>query len=227
MPGQRARRLLCGLSHGAAGIGWALLELFAATGDERFAAAGHGAFRYESSWMDNQSGTWPDLRIGGQRRGGRRVPSPAIGTWCHGEGGIALTRLRALHLLGDDTCRPDAEVALATTDEIADAVRRDIRDLSLCHGAAGSADVLVAGAEALGGRWAEAATLATQLGNTALAHYGVPGSDWPCGPAAGTTPGLMRGLSGIGWWFLRLHDRTVPSPLTMPVRTLTPSRYQA
>jgi lantibiotic modifying enzyme len=35
-PGYRYPQHLCGLSHGAGGIGWALVELFAATGDERF-----------------------------------------------------------------------------------------------------------------------------------------------------------------------------------------------
>jgi hypothetical protein len=27
------------------------------------------------------------------------------------------------------------------------------------------------------------------------------------------TPGLFLGLSGIGWWLLRLHDEEIPSPL--------------
>ena len=43
-PGRRYPAHLCGVSHGAAGIGWALLELFAATGDDRFRAGATGAF---------------------------------------------------------------------------------------------------------------------------------------------------------------------------------------
>ena len=105
-PSRRHRGHLCGLSHGSAGIGWALLELFAATGDERFRTAAEGAFAYERSWFDADSGTWPDLRAGGRRRGAaRRFPSPAAGTWCHGEAGIALTRLRASAVLGPATYR--------------------------------------------------------------------------------------------------------------------------
>jgi len=219
---RRRRRHLCGLSHGAAGIGWALLELFAVSGDERFRAGAIGAFDYEQSWLDARSGTWPDLRIGGQRRGGaRRVASPAVGTWCHGEGGIALTRLRALDVLGAEACRKDAEIALETTRrDLAGTLAYEIRDLSLCHGAAGAADVLLCGAAALGGRWREAAELAPELGRVALERHGGPGEEWPCGAAAGMTPGLFRGLSGIGWWFLRVHDRTIASPLTMPLLTL-------
>ena len=55
-PGRRYPHHLCGLAHGAGGIGWALLELSAATGDERFRAAASGAFAYERSWLDADVG---------------------------------------------------------------------------------------------------------------------------------------------------------------------------
>jgi lantibiotic modifying enzyme len=218
LPDRGHRRHLCGLSHGAAGIGWALLELFAATGCERFRAGAIGAFAYERSWLDARSGTWPDLRIAGQRRGTRgRFASPAVGTWCHGEGGIALTRLRAIEVLGAGDCRHDAESALATTHrELAEALRYEIEDLTLCHGAAGAGDVLLCGGAALGAPWRERAELATQLGYVALARRNATGDEWPCGVAGGTAPGLFRGLSGIAWWLLRLQDPTIASPLTLP-----------
>jgi lantibiotic biosynthesis protein len=217
-PDRRRRRQLCGLSHGAAGIGWALLELFAATGDERFRVGATGAFAYERSWLDERSGTWPDLRIGGQRRGqARRIASPAIGTWCHGEGGIALTRLRASEVLGAEDCEHDAKVALeATRRHLAGMLPHEIEDLTLCHGAAGSADVLICGATAFGERWRDGARLADELGRVALERHDANGAEWPHG-ARGTTPGLFQGLGGIGWWLLRLHDPAIPSPLTMPI----------
>jgi hypothetical protein len=34
---------------------------------------------------------------------------------------------------------------------------------------------------------------------------------------------LFQGLSGIAWWFLRLHDPTIPSPLTLPIRLTSAS----
>ncbi len=218
LPDRRHRQPLCGLSHGAAGIGLALLELFAATGDERFRAGAAGAFAYERSWLDADSGTWPDLRIGGQRRGARsRMASPAVGTWCHGEAGIALTRLRAIDVLGPEPYRREAELALDTTRrDLAAALPYEIGDLTLCHGAAGAADVLLSGA-ALGDPWRDAASPAHELGCIALERYAA-GDRWPCGAATGTTPGLFRGLSGIGWWLLRLHDAATPSPLTMSIQ---------
>jgi hypothetical protein len=75
----------------------------------------------------------------------------------------------------------------------------------LCHGAAGSADVLVS----TGAPSPEAVT----LGERALERYAEGGEPWPCGVPGGLTPGLFLGLSGIGWWLLRLHDGRIPSPL--------------
>jgi lantibiotic biosynthesis protein len=205
------RRHLCGLSHGAAGIGWALLELYAATGDERFRTGADGAFAYERWWLDRETGTWPDLRIGGQRRR-RRVPSPAIGTWCHGEAGIALTRMRAAEVLGPDPYAAEAELALATTARVLEAMLPfDLEDITLCHGAAGAADVLLCAGDT---------ELPERLGRLALARHDPAGRDWPSGVAAGSTPALFQGLSGIGWWFLRLHDPAIPSPFQLTrVRT--------
>jgi lantibiotic modifying enzyme len=222
------RRPLCGLSHGAAGIGWALLELFAATGDRRFGSAATGAFAWERSWFDERSGTWPDLRIGGQRRGAPRLAdSPPAATWCHGEAGIALTRLRAAAVLASDVDRRDAELALrATHRRLVAALPSEIDDLTLCHGAAGAADVLLTGAALDPGR-RDAAAVAHRLGYAALERHDQRGDGWPCAGGIRTTPELFGGLGGIGWWFLRLHDEAVPSPLTMPVRPLTAVRAEA
>jgi lantibiotic biosynthesis protein len=127
--------------------------------------------------------------------------------------------LRATEVLGAGACTHDAEVALeATHRELARALPHEIEDLTLCHGAAGSADVLLCGATARGDRWCDAPALAGELAYVALERHDATRREWPCGASGGTTPGLFRGLSGIGWWFLRLHDRAIPSPLTMPIR---------
>jgi len=218
-PTSEAARHLCGISHGAAGIGWALLELSAATGDTRFAAAGRGAFAYEGSWLDVASGTWPDLRIPRQRRGApRAMTSAMMGTWCHGEAGIALSRLQAIAAAGSGEGDDDAEVALETTRRVlADAIPHEISDLSLCHGLAGAADVLLCAASVAGGRWRAAATLATDLGQAALERYDADRDPLPCGTPHGTTPSLFVGTSGIGWFFLRLYDDATNSPLLLRI----------
>ena len=215
IPGRRHPRHLCGVAHGASGIGWALLELHAATGDDRCRAGAEGAFAYERSWLDARTGTWPDLRIGGQRRGApRTAATPTTGSWCYGEAGIALSRIRALAVLGPEPYRHDAEIALeATRAHLAGLLPYALEDLSLCHGAAGPADVLLTAAGTLGGRWLPAAGLAVELGSAALDRHA--GGDWPCGRPGATTPGLFLGLAGIGWLFLRLQNPAIASPLAV------------
>jgi lantibiotic modifying enzyme len=210
-PDRPRRRHLCGVSHGAGGIGWALLELFAATGDDRFREGAEGAFAYERAWA-------PDLRSSGHRPGSkRRSPSPIVGSWCHGEAGIALVRLRATEVLGPDAYEAEATSALdITRRELAAALPYESEDLTICHGTAGSADVLLSAGDH---------DLAAELGTAALERYGTSGR-WPCGLLGGTTPALYRGLTGIGWFYLRLHDPTIPSPLALPLQltaTVTPA----
>lgn len=212
IPGRRWPHHLCGLSHGAAGIGSALLELFAATGEERFRVGAEAAFAYERSWLDPSSGTWPDLRTGGRRHDGMRaIASPMTGTWCHGEAGIALTRLRGSAVLGGGPCASDAEAAIETTRRhLAGALPYAFDDLSLCHGLAGSADALLC---------ATAGDVAADFGRAALERTAAAIEDWPCGIEGGTTPGLFLGLSGIAWLLLRLHDDTIASPSALPIHS--------
>jgi lantibiotic modifying enzyme len=197
---------LCGYAHGASGVGHAVAELFGATGEDRFGDAAERAFAYERSWRDPRKGTWPDLR-GIARQTGRRAPVvPAAVTWCNGAGGIALARLRAVTLLGSPALRRDADLALAACERhVAGLMARDPHDFSLCHGAAGVADVLLEGGRA---------ELAAQLGRLGTERHGRPGTpEFPCGVPGGATPALMQGLAGIGLFYLRLVDPTVASPL--------------
>lgn len=193
----------CGAAHGAAGIGWALLELFAATADERFRVAAVGAFAYERSWLDRATGTWPDLRLPSRRDA--HVPGMTA-TWCYGEVGIALSRLRALELLGDGEACLDADISVATTrNHLAAGLPFAMDDTSLCHGLAGAADTLITAGHL---------DVAAAFAEAAIERYGESGG-WPCG-VYGTTPGLFRGLSGIGWLFLRLGEPSIASPLALP-----------
>lgn len=193
---QRRGPPLCGVAHGAAGIGWALLELFVVTGEQRYADAARGAFAYERSRLDRATGTWPDLRRGSDAHG-------ITATWCYGEAGIALSRLRAINVLGGGPECPDADIAVHTTRQhLTAALPYAFDDLSLCHGLSGAALALLAAGDY---------DTAAALGHVALDRYGDDGA-WPCGHY-GTTPTLYRGLSGIGWWLLCLNDPTTASPL--------------
>ena len=152
-PGFPQRPALTGFSHGVAGIGYALLELFAKSGQVRFRDAAVGAYRYERYWFDAHLGNWADLREHEQSVDRAHAPLSFAVTWCHGAPGIALSRLRALAVLGPDPVfAREAETALRTTARAVESwLSSGEVDFSPCHGLAGNADVLLHGSEAKGG----------------------------------------------------------------------------
>ncbi|WP_432994161.1 type 2 lanthipeptide synthetase LanM family protein [Dactylosporangium sp. CA-233914] len=186
---------LTGFSHGAAGIGWALIRLGDAVGDERFVAAGLAALRYERSLFQPSAGDWPDLRDGAAAIG----PMTA---WCHGAAGIGLARAGVLPIVDDPGLRDDLAAALART------VSHGFgHNHCLCHGDLGNAELLLATRD----------PRRDDVGRAVLARLGEHGPR--CGtPLEVESPGLMTGLAGIGHGLLRLAapDRTAALLLVQP-----------
>jgi type 2 lantibiotic biosynthesis protein LanM len=196
---------LSGFSHGAAGIAWALFELATASHEERFHNAGLKAILYERTLFREEPGNWADLR-GGQTDA---APEESFMTaWCHGAPGIGLARLASLQYLDDAEVRKEIDTALKTT------VREGFgTSHSLCHGDLGNVEVLLYASQVLNSRnWRECAY---QFAGRTLSDIRRDG--WLCGGPMGVeVPGLMTGLSGIGYQMLRLaYPDRVPSVLTL------------
>ncbi len=198
-----------GFSHGNAGIGLALLELGAATGEARFTEAGLAAFAWE------REAFWPELARWMDRKEGVAPPpeSTVAMAWCYGAPGIALSRLRALRLL--EAGRPERK---PLERELADALRLTAergfgQSHCLCHGDLGNLDVLLEAARQLGADVADADIER----HTAAVLAGIERRGPRCGTRGGVeSPGLMNGLAGIGYGLLRLADPDrVPSVLAL------------
>ncbi|MET3135043.1 hypothetical protein AAKU55_005346 [Oxalobacteraceae bacterium GrIS 1.11] len=210
-PGQdkRWKQNLTGLSHGAAGVAHALALLWQRTREEPYRTMAIEAICYEQKHFDAALGNWADLR----------TPLPGKSSadrccslyWCHGAPGIALQRLSFTRLTGATEYLEHARVGMETTAaRLAVSLRRKVENYSLCHGLLGNAEILLEWASARG-----AATYRAQAEEAAaegLRLYGGSGN-WPCGTIQGDTPGLMLGRAGIGYFYLRLADPTVPSVL--------------
>jgi lantibiotic biosynthesis protein len=191
-------RPLTGYGHGAAGIAYSLLEVFRVTGDAAYREAAIEGFRYEASVFDREEENWPDYRSAP-----KGAKSPCAVMWCAGAPGSGLALLRAYQILGDEVYRDAALAAIRTTtrwfDESADA------NYSLCHGRAGNAELLLTAGAVLD----EPAYTARawQVGEEGIDRYEGPRVTWPCGNRTEEeTPGLMLGLAGIAYFYLRLHD---------------------
>ncbi|WP_405942648.1 type 2 lanthipeptide synthetase LanM family protein [Streptomyces sp. NBC_00207] len=200
---------LTGFSHGSAGIAWALLELAALTGRERFRTAALDALAYERDLYDADQGNWPDLRTRPDRNG-----TGAMTAWCHGASGIGLGRLAMLRHAPDPAIRSEARTAVATTLS-----RGFGQNHSLCHGDLGNVELLLSAADVLGepSLRARAAVVAARVLDE------IEREGWICGiPRAVESPGLMTGVAGIGYGFLRLANPALVPPVLL---LAAPPRY--
>jgi type 2 lantibiotic biosynthesis protein LanM len=208
---------LTGFSHGAAGIGWALLKLAELSGERRFRDAALEAYRYERS-LYAVSGTWRDLRKLGAIGESPKPHNAGPTTWCHGAGGIALARLRSLEIEDCEEIRGDIAAALEAVWTHGFGWNH-----SLCHGDLGNLEVLTQAATTLEDRRWEARR--EQMAAKIL--EGAEQNGWLCGlPLGVEAPGLMTGMSGIGLGVLRAAaPRRVPSVLTLdPPLISSPNR---
>lgn len=205
-PSSAAKKNLTGFSHGAAGIGWALLELHCVTRHRPFLDSALQAFAYERAHFSIERGNWPDFR---ERSAATHSGAVSfLNAWCHGAPGIGLSRIRAWELIGDQTLLSEADVALKTiTSQIS-----SYGNCSLCHGMAGNADILIYAAEKL--NRPDLLAIARKAGLEALNRFEHRRLPWPGGlSGANELPDLMLGIAGIGHFYLRLHDPILPTPL--------------
>jgi len=210
-PHQRRRLPLTGMAHGTAGAGLALLEFWNTTPDAVWARdLAERAFAYETWCFRPLEANWPDLRHYPSWRVTRLLPPPCEAAWCHGAGGIGLSRARAFELTGDSQARATAEGAARTLyRDVSNGLKSGSLSLDLCHGLAGAAQTLlvighrVQSPEIIG----LGDELTTRLIG-AIDHF--VHASW------GLEPGLMLGSAGIASFLLSRVG-------TLPVTALAPA----
>jgi len=201
---------LTGFSHGAGGIGWALIKLGCHINEPKYISFGRQAFAYEAIKFDTEEKNWYDFRKSVMTK---ESPGPKFAHyWCSGSAGIGLSRIDSWATLGctDEDILNDAYAALQATLRNFHQLEND----SLCHGKSGSAELLL--------RFSllkDEPYLQMEANALAMAQWNnfERTGHWTCGGAGGTVfPDLMIGLAGIGMHFLRLaYPDKVPSPLLL------------
>lgn len=193
-------KLLSGFSHGAAGIAYALLRLYEATGNTDFLDAAREGIAYENSLYVADAGNWLDLRPEGE-------PSFMMG-WCNGAPGIGLGRMGGLPQLDTASIRADIEAAVGTT-------QHSNKGLDLvCCGRMGRVELLLEAAERLGRP--ELVETARQQASSVLRRKEKRGAYLIHSllPDGVYDPSFFRGTAGIGYELLRLaHPGRLPSVL--------------
>jgi len=116
--------------------------------------------------------------------------------------------LRSLRYVDDEAIREEIAVALRTTHAAGFG-----RNHSLCHGDLGNLELLLLASQTLNQpQWGEEVNRYTSIILESINRQG-----WLCGiPLGVESPGLMTGLSGIGYQLLRLaHPERVPSVMVL------------
>lgn len=215
-----------GLAFGASGIASALVDIYRVTGDDDFLDAGLAGLRYERGQFDGRRPGWPHLRAEavtpcGLAVGGGEADHPIA--WCHGAPAVLSGLLRARELLasvGQPADREDEvlEVALRITGRVAEPGLA-MPLFGLCHGRTGCADVLLQAAGSLDRP--ELHHAAAAVGRLGLERYHERREPWPCAlDGFGECPSLLRGISGIGLFYLRLYRaESIESALAPPVHS--------
>lgn len=179
---------LTGMSHGTAGIAYALYRLFDVCGDDRFRRAGAEGLRYERTTYSSEHHNWPDLR----------GESPTyLDAWCYGRSGIGLSRLGIAAITETPLVHEDITNALPHTTSTCAGFPDQ-----LCCGNAGRIDCLLRAADYTNDRTYMAT--ANRLLNRLLQRA----DETQCFALPGHTrtlynPSLFMGTAGIGYILLR------------------------
>jgi lantibiotic modifying enzyme len=205
-PEGKRRPNLLGLAHGASGIGLALLELAATNENSTFRRAADEAFAYEESWFDAEAMCWPDLRH--YREDGAKQ---TLAAWCHGAVGIGLSRIRAWELTDQQRYQTQALIAMRFTAETLVNQLQPGVNFCLCHGIAGNAEIFLNDSVGFGPTGQQ---LLVDVVKFSYETYHRPRRPWSYGESSEdrVPVGLMTGLAGTGYFFLRMTNPLAVRP---------------
>lgn len=210
-------RPLCGFSHGAGGIGFALLETGSFFNQPQLIWLARQLFAYEDSQFNIRNSEYPDFRklISSQNRlkayklnykKGDFSPMQTHGfltAWCHGSTGIGLIRLRAMGMIPEPSFRKRLAQIISRHNKILKLEQMEPEPYTLCHGRGGTAIFYLECYKHF--KLRSYYNTAIKLGLDAAEERRETGK-YNLGKEFYNTgnPNLFTGLSGIGYMYLML-----------------------
>lgn len=178
-------------AHGNAGIGTALMFAYCLTGDANYLPMSLSVMESDRQFA-LPGGLWRDAR---------KQSNEPTANWCHGITGMAISRILWIeqdyasgHELLDGHLRANMIGELRTSLSYLLSSMHDLESFSLCHGVAGSLQVLI---YALEQGWlddVQRGVLCEDINE--FIHFGLS-ADWRCGTQNYYCYSLMTGLAGI------------------------------
>jgi type 2 lantibiotic biosynthesis protein LanM len=191
--------LLAGLSHGVAGHAWALLKLHSVIHKNVYFDTAQEILKFERELYNEENNNWLDLRD---------IDNPHFNSvyWCHGASGIGLGRSLISDFYKDDSLL--MEIKLSIKKMVSNGFSFGN---CLCHGGIGNLDILsvIKKKCKLNDDNYDILLFGQEVAQ-AMKEF------WLTGQLNGNTSlGLMNGITGIGYGFLRIFNQELPSVLAL------------
>ena len=200
---------LAGFAHGYSGVINAFAEAYNITHNTHYLENVIALTEVENTYYNNKYKNWRDARQSGENYG--------MLYWCHGAGGIALSR-KAAAAIPDLTYEQrssmlkDASVFL---DKFLEGnIRNDTRNHCMCHGLTGNITILNSLKEVFPDKCREIEEYTFKTINDLLDNVQKDGFNYQYKSNL-ESKGLMLGLSGIGYSILRLYNSKLPDVLSL------------
>lgn len=188
-----------GLAHGESGFALCFTELYKYTKDERYLKLAIDTIKYENTLYIKSCNNWVDSDHIAQKDS--RV------YWCHGAGGIALTRQRLLECIDKDWFGLVHEDYCNAKEKLEEVTNFNMNNLCLCHGWLGNINILQylqkRDSSILNEDMKEHILLISNMINDFNEEHFI-----------NNTPGYMVGLSGIGYSLLS-NRMSLPNILSL------------
>lgn len=200
---------LAGFAHGYSGVINAYAEAYKITNNKQYLEKVIDLTEVENTYYNNKYKNWRDARQSGENYG--------MLYWCHGAGGIALSRKASAAIpdLTDEqrsSMLRDASVFLDTV--LAGDSSKAVRNHCMCHGLTGNINILNSLKEVFPDRSQEIEKYTDRTMNTLLEKVQKDGFNYQYKSNL-ESKGLMLGLSGIGYSILRLYNSKLPDVLSL------------
>ena len=187
---------LSGMAHGASGFAIVFDQLFKVTGDKKYSDTVKRLLIYEQTLFVKDQQNWQDCREMITNQFPNQITCST--GWAHGAPGIGLSRLALQNspYLDDTAIKNDLSIAYKTT-----LTRGFSKNHNLTMGSFGSLEFV----HAYGLMNEDQASLDKSYVIATIYLNQIKSNGWNCGMPNGLlTPGLMTGITGIGYQCLRM-----------------------
>lgn len=178
-----------GMAHGGSGIMMPAAALWKHTGKEKYRLLMEQILEYDESLFDETIQNWTDIRGG--------IPGDEYGAvaWCHGAGGILLSRVFCWERTGDGELKRRLERdVIRAYRKLADYWKRD--SWGLCHGSCGNVWILQRTKKAV----------EELIGEVEIPDVLNEGEEISFLPQEKLNPGLMNGYGGVLMYLLKIFQ---------------------